>query len=207
LENLGASLSAHAFSGQLTADWRDVHSDKLTIEARERDTALKQAGATFTRSRRATIQEEEDIWEMPTDGVYADLNREQRDLLFRIGQRVGGVHYARYFTAEGLSKSIDGPLRRNPQAIEGHLAVLAARGLIIPVSREEQTEDTGEFVFGNAYRLPRRDKVDHLTDEKGVHLTDEKGDGLTTEEIPGDRARARELARLAAQLEKERSLP
>ena len=203
---LSASLSAYAFSGQLTADWRDIHADKLTIEARERDAALKQTGASVTRSRRATIQEQESIWEIPTDGVYADLNREQRDLFFRIGQRVGGVDYARYFTADGLSKSIDGPLRRNPQAIEGHLAVLAARGLIIPVSREEQTEDTGEFVFGNAYRLPRRDNVDHLTEEKGGRLTDEKGDGLTTEEVPGDRARARELARLAAQLEKERSL-
>lgn len=203
---LQSSLSAYAFSGELTADWRETHSDKLAIEARERDATLKQAGATITRSRRATIQEEEDIWKMQADGIYADLNREQRDLLFRIAQRVGGVNYARYFTAESLSKSIDGPLRRNPQAIEGHLAVFAARGLIIPVSREEQTEDTGEFVFGNAYRLPRRDKVDHLTDEKGARLTDEKGNDLTTEEVPGDRARARELARIAAQLEKERSL-
>lgn len=204
---VSASLSAHAFSGQLTADWREAYAARLSVEAQERDAALKQAGATVSRSRRATIQEEESIFEQRTDGIYSDLNREQRDLLFRIEQRVGGVNHARYFTAESLSKFIDGPLRRNPQAIEGHLAVLAARGLVIPVSREEQTEDTGEFVFGNAYRLPRRDKVDYLTDEKGVRLTGEQGDVLTTEEIPGDRARARELARLAAHLEKERSLP
>ncbi len=37
---LQASLSAHAFSGQLTADWREAHADKLALEARERDAAL-----------------------------------------------------------------------------------------------------------------------------------------------------------------------
>ena len=156
--DLAQSLSAHAFSGQLTTDWRTAHADKLAIEARERDAALKQAGATISHSRRATIQEMDRIFEQRTDGIYSDLNREQRDLLFRIHQRVGGVHYARYFSAQSLSGSLEGSLHKNPQAIEGYLAVFAARGLIIPVSREEQTEDTGEFVFGNAYRLPLKDR-------------------------------------------------
>jgi type I restriction enzyme S subunit len=200
------SLSAHAFSGQLTADWREAHADKLALEARERDAALKQAGATFSRSRRATIQEEESIFEQRTDGIYSDLNREQRDLLFRIQQRVGGVDNARYFSAQSVSQSLEGSLRRNPQAIEGHLAVFASRGIIIPVSREEQTEDTGEFVFGNAYRLPLQDRSERLTDEAGNTLTTESGEALETESVIGDHSRGRELERLAAQLEKERTL-
>ena len=106
---------------------------------------------------------------------------------------VGGVRYARYFSAQLLSDYLsEGPLRRNPQAIEGHLAVFAARGLIIPVSREEQTEDTGEFVFGNAYRLPLEDY--------------EPREGEEGEPRIGDHSRLRELERLAAQLEKERAL-
>ena len=203
---LFASLSAHAFSGKLTADWRDSYADKLTIEARERDAALKAAGATAFRSRHATIQEMESIWEEPTDGIYSDLNREQRDLLVRIRHLVGGVSYARYFSAQSLSESLDGPLRRNPQAIEGHLVVLAARGLIIPVSREEQTEDTGEFIFGNAYRLPLSDKEDLLVDENGNRIVTETGEGIIADQVAGDRSRLRELQRLAGQLEKERML-
>jgi hypothetical protein len=206
LANLGTSLSAHAFSGQLTADWRDANAAKLAFEAHERDAALKQAGASFTRSRPATIQEEQSIWEQRTDGIYSDLNREQRDLLFRIHQRVGGVDYARYFSAQSLSQSLEGGLRRNPQAIESHLAVFAARGLIIPVSREEQTKDTGEFVFGNAYRLPLKDREERLADEAGAILTDEHGAALETEGVLGDHARGREMERLAAKLEKERYL-
>ena len=31
-KNLEASLSAHAFSGQLTADWREAHTDRLALE-------------------------------------------------------------------------------------------------------------------------------------------------------------------------------
>jgi hypothetical protein len=188
---LERSLSAHAFSGQLTADWREAHQDKLANEARARDTALKEAGAIF--SRRTMIEEVEGLLEDRTDGIYSDLSREQRDLLREIKRMVGRVRYARYFSAALLSDYLtEGPLRRNPQAVEGHLAVLAALGLIIPVSREEQTEDTGEFVFGNAYRLPLEDY--------------EPSEGEGGEPRVGDHSRLRELERLAAQLEKERSL-
>jgi type I restriction enzyme S subunit len=191
---LSTALSAHAFSGQLTADWREAHQNQLASEARERDAALKEAGATFTWPRRTTIEEEiEELLQDRTDGIYSDLNREQRGLLREIERMVGGVDYARYFSAQLLSDYLsEGPLRRNPHAIEGHLAVFAARGLIISLSREEQTEDTGEFVFGNAYRLPLHDH-DPREGEEGVPRI-------------GDHARLRELERLAAQLEKERGL-
>ncbi len=193
-KSLAASLSAHAFSGQLTVDWREAHHDMLELEALDRDAALKEAGGTLTRFRRGTIQEMETVFQDRTDGIYSDLSREQCFLLREINRMVGGVRHARYFSAQQLSNYVsEGPLRRNPQAIEGHLAVFAARGLIIPVSREEQTEDTGEFVFGNAYRLPL-DDCDPREGEEG-------------EPRIGDHARLRELERLAAQLQKERALP
>lgn len=191
LAALNSSLSAFAFAGRLTHDWREAHKDMLTLEARDRDAALKRAGATLSRSRRATIQEMEAVFQDRTNGIYAELNREQHNLLREIGRMVGGVRYARYFSAQQLSDYLsEGPLRRNPHAIEGHLAVFAARGLIIPVSREEQTEDTGEFVFANAYRLPLDDY--------------EPREGETGEPRVGDHVRLRELERLAAQIERER---
>ena len=199
------SLSAHAFSGQLTADWREKYHDMLALEARDRDAALKEEGAALTVPRRATIQELEDIVELPTSGIYAELNSEQRFLLSEIGRMVGGVRYARYFSAQTLSEYLSkGVLRRNPHAVEGHLSVLAARGLIIPVSREEQTEDTGVFVFGNAYRLPLKDNEQLLTTENGDGTLTEAGEELIVQ-VGGDQVRLSEMERLAAQLEKERS--
>jgi len=79
-------------------------------------------------------------------------------------------------------------MQYNRQAIEGNLAVLAARGLIIPISLEEQSQDTGEIVFGNAYRLP----LDNY------NAPDRE------EQVTGDHARLSELERLASQLERER---
>ncbi len=193
-KNLLSSLSAHAFSGQLTAEWREANRDKLTFEARQRDAALREAGGVRGISSKVRMQAEiEAMLEGPTEGIYSDLNREQRGLLRDIKRMVGGVRYARYFTAEKLSQYIStGPMRRNPQGVEGHLAVLAARGLIIPASREEQTEDTGKFVFGNAYRLPLHDF--------------EPGESEEGEPQIGDHARTRELERLGARLEKESTL-
>lgn len=173
LSALTQSLSAHAFSGQLTADWRKAHEDKLAIEARERDAALKQSGPNFTRSRRSTIQEMESIFEQRTDGIYSDLNREQRDLLFRIQQRVGGVDYGRYFTAEQLAADLSGALHRHPQAIESHLSVFALRGLIVPLSRP-RTDNTGDR-FAACYRLPLKDdnvRADRLEHQRKLATGD-----------------------------------
>jgi hypothetical protein len=88
---------------------------------------------------------------------------------------------------------MEGTLRRNHQVVESHLAVLAARGLLIPVSREEKTEDTGEYVFGNAYRFPLRGYEPRIDGEDEPRV--------------GDHTRLRELERLAARLEKGRTLP
>lgn len=193
-ETLAASLAAHAFSGRLTAEWREAHKDLIAQEAHSRDKALQEFAAVPPHIRGFTVQKVVPLVDLPTDGVYSELNREQRQLLRAIERMVGGVRHARYFSSRQLGDSLpDGPLRRNPHVIEGHLAVLAARGLIIPVSREEQTEDTGEFVFGNAFRLPL------------IHY--EPADGVSGEVVAGDSSRLRELERLTAQLEKERMLP
>lgn len=149
---MSASISAHAFSGQLTADWRESHGEKLALEARERDAALKQVGVTVTMARRATIPELDSIFAERTDGAYAELTREQSALLSTIQRSLRGVDYGRYFTAESISSRIDGHLAGNPQTIETHLTVFSARGLIIPVSRP-RVATAGE-PFAACYRLP-----------------------------------------------------
>lgn len=199
---LESSCSAHAFSGQLTKRWHAAHKGKLARETVMRDEELKlqKGGTVLVNFSMPGTRETPELLEMPDE-----LNREQLRLLMSIRSQWARREFDQYFTAEMLGKSLDGPLRRNPHIIEGHLAVLAARGLIIPVSREEQTADTGEYVFGTAYRLPVRDAEQTLTNEQGSTMATESGDALIPEQEI-DHARLRELERLAAQLEKERSL-
>ncbi len=200
LDKLSSSLAANAFSGQLTATWREAHAEELAIEARERDAALnltdipRVVTATARFAATASLEVSGTV-SLRADGQFSDLNREQRTLYHSIRKLGTREHASTYFTAESLSRTLDGPLRRNPQAIEGHLAVLAARGLVIPLSLEEQTQDTGEFVFGTTYRLPRQEP------EPG-DAEDQVPDQI--EDQPGDNARGRELERLAALLEQER---
>lgn len=166
---LSAALSAHAFSGQLTADWREANKDKLAKEANERDAALKEAGATFSRTSRTMADEIEEMLRDHTDGIYADLNQEQRDLLREIERMFGGVDYGRYFTAEQLAADIKGSLHRHPQRIESHLSLFAARALIIPVS-QMRDYSTGP-AFAACYRLPIVEKQ-VLSDEDDADVID-----------------------------------
>lgn len=157
---LTASLTANAFSGELTRPFRETHHKKLATEARQRDAALAASGMDIPRGRTAIQQELDSIFELPTDGPYAELSREQRDLFYRIRQMLGGISHLRYFTADSLTNYFDeGPLHRNPRAIAAHLAVFAVRGLVIPVSR--QHPDNLQTGFALAYRLP----VENLDDE------------------------------------------
>lgn len=209
-QRLVRSLSAHAFSGQLTADWRESNHERLAAEARERDQALHASqGRIFPLSAHAVATSKATaslVFEDHADGIHSDLNREQRFLFREIKRMVGGVSYIRYFNAKMLGDFLrTPPLRKNPQAIEGHLTVLAARGLLIPVSREEQTADTGEYLFGNAYRLVIGELSLSIEDENGTQLLDEDGNEIVGEPLVGDRSRLREMERLIGQLEKERA--
>ncbi|GFE60795.1 hypothetical protein AOG2_13830 [Geobacter sp. AOG2] len=166
-----AALSAHAFSGQLTAGWREEWYHNLSDEIEQRDAALMEARATFANSRMATMQEMEKIWELPTDGIYADLNREQRDLLSEIERIVVVSNYRRYLTAEQLATDVEGPLHRHPQRIESHLSFFAARGLIIPVSRP-CSDSTGP-AFAACYRLPVTKKRSLKYDDDTTGIDDD----------------------------------
>lgn len=151
-QRLQSSLSAHAFSGRLTAGWRESRMDQLTVEARDRDAALKDIQPSFSNPPVAILRSFDNIYEQPTDGIYSDLNREQRALLHEIENAVNRMDYLPYFTAEQLAAFIEGPLHRHPQKIESHLAVFAVRGLLIPISLQRK-DNTGP-TFAACYRLP-----------------------------------------------------
>lgn len=186
---LFSSLLTQAFTGDLTAEWRERQKDMLRMEVLVRDGALKAIGAATTEF--ITTEDIETSYNRRDDGVYAELSWEQHVVLEAVERTYGGSTYPRWFNAEEIAKSLNGPLRGNRHAVGGHLAVLAARGLVIAVSREEASPATGEIVFGNAYRLPLAN-FDPL-------------EGDAREPVVGDHARLREMERLVQHLEKKRT--
>ena len=185
---LMASLQAQAFTGELTSNWHERQKDVLEIEARIRDEALRARG--ITAGTVVPIEEVEAAYTRRDDGAYAELSKEQHMVLEAIERAYSGSIYPKWFNAEEIANHLQGPLRGNRYAVEGHLSVLAARGLVIAVSREEESPSTGEIVFGNAYRLP-------LAEFKPP-------EGDSRDPVEGDDGRMREMERLIRQLEKGR---
>lgn len=167
-----ASMLAHAFSGKLTADWRTQNREQLAQETAERDHWLRENGVKLT-----TPDQRSQGTPDPTDGLAWELNREQRALLEQI-QNLDRNDNGGLFTLSTLK--LDAPLDKlSADAVRRHLDVLAARGLVLAVSR---LAESGESVkFGNVYRLPLGNK-----------------DLLGTEEQL-DHARLSELGRLSRQ--------
>lgn len=147
---LAKALSAHAFTGQLTETWRAAHVDeysqpRLIAEIKrmmERgDRIVHFVGLDFSLSpAKADL--------VTTIG----LTREQEILRAYIMGIAQDGELPRYFTAEHLAEQMKGPLHRHPQAIESHLTVFAARGIVIPVSRARDAVPGKPFAA--SYRLP-----------------------------------------------------
>lgn len=182
---LVASLQSHAFTGQLTSAWRARHSSDLSLEARARDAALNLVGVVRPDGSGGQTDA---VTPMPVVPLaYTDLSRDQRQVLECIagtrrhsgddGSRLGSE--AAGFTAADIATALTGPLHNNTHAVEANLAVLAARGLVVALSRAQRAPDTDETVYGNCCRLATADPYgDRAEDGEpaagGVDLRDQE---------------------------------
>ena len=144
---LSSSLSAHAFSGHLTAAWRESNLDLLAREAQERDAILSKGKIVLISS---SVQAGEAHGTGKIEVTYPDLNWEQNRLLSSITALYTTT--ASYFTADKLASELDPPFHGHSKRIHSHLLVFAARGFIIPVSRRRTASETGPE-FAACYRL------------------------------------------------------
>lgn len=152
-DKLTASLSAHAFTGQLTKDWRAARPKLLSKEARKRDDELDVAAGKpiLINFSAADPEDEAEVWQQ-----VPGISREQWLLLFQIRAMNLKKELPRYFTAELIADQIKGTLHRHPQAIKSHLTVFAVLGIIIPVSRARDAVPGKPFAA--SYRLPMNEE-------------------------------------------------
>jgi len=189
---LVASLQAHAFTGQLTSAWRARHSSDLSVEAKARDAALSLVGVVRAGGSGGLTDTVTPTAVAPL--TYTDLGRDQRQVLECIagirrysgdkGPQLGSEDAG--FTAADIASALTGPLRNNMHAVEANLAVLAARGLVVALSRGQRAPDTAETIYGNCYRLAVGDPI-----------TDQAEGGESP--IGGAEVRDREIRRVLGQ--------
>ncbi|MCA9065333.1 MAG: hypothetical protein KDA96_19830, partial [Planctomycetaceae bacterium] len=156
-----SSLLAYAFSGELTAEWRQSHLGQLAQEATERDEWLRENGVKLSMSDQRIHDHLDD-----NDGRLAELNREQRKLLEQI-QNLDPNENGGTFTLSSLVSNLDEPLDNlTVDAVRRHLDVLAARGLIKAISRRAGAGGSVNVAFGNLYRQPlKEDQIVGTADE------------------------------------------
>jgi type I restriction enzyme S subunit len=160
------SLAAYAFTGELTARWRERNRSELMTQVRERDAALRSVGVKSPASSAPTIAERESRAGARKEGAFAELTAQQEALLDElesIAQRTaqeaalpGGASTTAYavFTPASLSAVAPARLRHQPDLIRRELEVLATRGLVLRVSRRRHREAYEPDAFGDLYRLP-----------------------------------------------------
>ncbi|MCC9606226.1 restriction endonuclease subunit S [Blastopirellula sp. JC732] len=166
---LNRSLLAHAFSGELTAEWREANRELLEQEAAKRDKWLHEAGVKLT-----VADTKIEVKAKDQDDRHEDLNREQHELLRQI-QSLELDASAGTFTLSTLTDSLVEPLDKLSVAtVRRHLDVLTARGLVKSISRRAGAGGSIDVAFGNAYRLPKNNKQAVKTDSEAdeVRMTE-----------------------------------
>lgn len=165
-KELAGSLNAYAFTGELTARWRERNRSELMTQVRERDAALRSVGVKSPASSVPTIAERESRAGARKEGAFAELTAQQEALLdeleaiaLRTAQEAalpGGASTTAHavFTPLSLSEVAPARLRHQPDLIRCELEVLAARGLVLRVSRRRHREAYEPDAFGDLYRLP-----------------------------------------------------
>jgi len=131
LENLFQSLISRAFTGELTATWRDTYSVELTKAAAERDRLLELAKPMITGSANVTLEPVTLVaiaTIKPSRAIFADLDTSSQTLLTAAQTR------AAYFRPEDL---IANQALTAVQA-EAGLHVLEALGFVRQVALEGQ---------------------------------------------------------------------
>ena len=141
---LTSSLLGHAFTGNLTTEWRAGRRGELEKEAAARDAALGDAGVRI-RTPDAPESKDDIGEDLRLMGLTVQQRSLARDLLdeWKSGE-------CDAFTPQSLAPLCsDWELKANPDLVRRHLDVLAARGFVLRLSRlrEQKTEDSVAVLY------------------------------------------------------------
>lgn len=163
LNSLFESLLSQAFSGELTAVWREQHREEILQAAAERDTLLGKVKPTQIETiieQKMDNSERDFLEKVKTAHFLRELSQKQQHLYKQI------LKEESYFTTERLCEKYSLSLEETRRALH----ILAALGLIIPVTLPVETT-SGKVRYLLAYRQLKSEDDIKLSDRtllKGV---------------------------------------
>ncbi|WMJ08604.1 restriction endonuclease subunit S [Nitrosomonas sp. sh817] len=182
LSELFNSLTVEAFSGELTASWRERHQDELIAAATARDTLLRERGAKIINASAkavATVTAQTDATVCPArHWLLGELSEFQRQVLVAFSlycEQTGHPLlaedpdvFAGFCDDEQVAERLQafGPALNN--RIRRTLGQLAALGLIAKVTLPKQNLETGEREYLKAFRPLRTEESTRLADVENL---------------------------------------
>lgn len=178
---LRSALSIDALSGDLTAQWREHHSDALAEAALSRDQLLRELGAKIaidtTSTAPSTVQAELTVrparyW------LVGELSEFQRQVLAAFtaySQAVGEPLlvedpdvFSRFCDDAAVTERLQAFGDSQGNRIRRTLSQLAALGLIAKVTLPKIDQETGERDYLKAFRPLREDEFTRLADAQAL---------------------------------------
>jgi type I restriction enzyme, S subunit len=169
LQKLASVVSVDAFSGQLTANWREQHHAEIVASAQERDTLLRERGAkpTSRPPEPAPLAALSTVAQLPNrQWLLDELSEFQRlvldaflDIYAHPAQPLLAEDpdvFASFCDNEALDEKLAAFPPTSPNHIRRTLSQLAALGLIAKITLPKTNPITGEREYLTAFR-PLRD--------------------------------------------------
>lgn len=173
LRELVNALTIDAFSGELTASWRESRLGEISNEAGIRDTLLRERGAKFSKAAEPKLAPvlAADTTRPARHWLLDELSEFQRQVFVAFGDYPDQPLlaedpdvFARFCDDELVSKHLQafGPNLNN--RVRRTLSQLAALGLIAKITLPKQNLDTGERDYLKAFRPFRSDEFTRMAD-------------------------------------------
>ena len=172
-DELATLVAAEAFTGEVTANWRDSHQAELAVAVKARDTLLRQSGAKLTNRapEPAPTPPTPTAPHRPTrQWLLGELSDFQREVLAAFSAYPGQPLLAE--DADVFTRFCDEPdvaarlatFDASPNHIRRTLSQLAALGLIAKLTLPKLNPATGERDYLKAFRPLRGDENTQAAD-------------------------------------------
>jgi type I restriction enzyme S subunit len=178
---LAAQLEASAFTGELTANWRERHQEQIKTEAIQRDAMLRERGTTITLSANvvASFAAEADLTVRPArHWLLGELSEFQHQVLaaFTDYTQQSGQPllvedpdiFASFCDDSAVTDRLQAFGQSHGNRIRRSLSQLAALGLIAKITLPKQDRDRGELDYLKAFRPLRAEEFTRMADVQAL---------------------------------------
>lgn len=191
LERLRIYITLMAFSGDLTASWRERHQDELIAAATARDNLLRERGAKIINASAqavATVKAQADATVRPArHWLLGELSEFQHQVLNAFtgycqqsGQPLlveDSEVFVRFCDDEAVTERLQAFGESLGNRIRRTLSQLASLGLIAKITLPKHNPDTGEREYLKAFRPLRPEEFTRMNDLEKLRKALEEREG------------------------------